>query len=769
MSDAFWRRVSLVLGLIVLAEIFGLMVFVANIEIKDLDLWLHIGMGKYIVQHGFHVPQTDILSCTIAGKPWINHEWLFQVIVYEVFQKGGAEGLLNMQVIVVTLATVLLMLLGYNHKKQLASIFILLLTSLVFQSRFTNRPDLFSLLFFAIYMYLLAWHIGQRWSVYALFIIQILWTNIHGFFFFGPLFIMIALLSEWLKRHARLPYEWSKIGRLTDEEYRRLKIILGLVVLACFFNPCTVKGALYPLGVFAQLSGKSKIFFQNIIELQRPVTWDNLLSATEYPYYKLMILLSFLSFVFNRRKIDISGLILWLVFLVFSLSALRNVVFFAFAAYLVFVTNAMTISLRDMAPMRIIDKKFIHIMSIVVKLFLAMWILQYGESMSMNGYYDQDTYEWKSEFGGISQKSYPYKAVDFLVENKVKGNFMNGFNTGAYLIGRCFPDIKVFMDGRTEVYGPDFFKYYRDMWEFPEKEEVYQALNKYKITGVFLHSLSNPIPGKLARVINANKEFVLVYLDFDGLIYLKDIPENKALIDKYRIDFEHWQPFPMDLLSLGSKKVIPTRNINRAYTLDALGYGDAALSELEVALQVTPVNYEPYKLRGKIYAERKDFRKAFENFRIAAMLNTGDQKIRMNLALSCYDMGEYAHAAEQYKKIINKWPDAPEGYFKLARVYVKLNQFDRAVNVLREGIQIDPRASTDALVISDMLVEAQAYEPAREVLERIIDKDKDGQIHYKLGQLYQLTGKQGLASEEFEKARKMNSDNKEIENTPKEG
>ena len=82
MTLSFWERLSIITGLVVLAALFGLMVFVANIEIKDLDLWLHIGTGRWIVNNGFQIPQGDILSCTIPGKPWINHEWLFQVIVY---------------------------------------------------------------------------------------------------------------------------------------------------------------------------------------------------------------------------------------------------------------------------------------------------------------------------------------------------------------------------------------------------------------------------------------------------------------------------------------------------------------------------------------------------------------------------------------------------------------------------------------------------------------------------------------------------------------
>ena len=763
MSDAFWKRLSLLTGLIVLAAIFGLMVFVANIEIKDLDLWLHMGMGKYIVQHGLHVPKVDILSCTIAGKPWINHEWLFQIIVYEIFKHSGAEGLLNFQVILVALTMLVLLILGYNNKKQLASLFILLLVSLVYQGRFTNRPDLFSLFFFAFYILMLSFYIGKRWSIYALFVAQVLWSNIHGFFFFGPLFVLIGIVSEWLKRHIPLPWEWNKTGRLTDEEFRRLKMIFVLVILACLFNPCTVKGAWYPVSIFFQISGKSRIFFQNIVELQKPIVWGTLFSFDHYPYYKLLIILSFLSFVFNRRKIDVSGLIVWLVFLFFSLAAVRNMIFFAFAAYLVFVTNALTISLRDMVPIRISDKKFIHILSITAKILLLVWILRFGSAVSMNGYFDLDTFEWKSEFGGISQRGYPYRAVDFLADNNIQGNFLNGFNTGAYLIGRCFPDIKVFIDGRTEVYGPDFFKYYRDLWETPTPEDVAKTLRRYRITGIFLHAVNHPVPEKMARIIHDHhKEFIPVYLDFDGMIFLKDIPQNQAVINKYRLDLDHWEAYPTDLLKLGVRKVPPIRNYRRAYALESLGYDEGALAELNYVLKITPGYDQAYKLKGKIYADLKDHRRAFENFRIAAMFNPHSFVNRKNLAMSYEDLGEYDYAAEQYQKIIAKWPNRGEGYFKLARALIKQKKFNEAVETLAQALTVVGDGKDDVMALSDMMMLEGAYAQAQQVLLLIAQKDQGLEVRRRLGQVYLATGEKEKAVEEFTEALKLDPGNAEL-------
>ncbi|MCR4336463.1 MAG: glycosyltransferase family 39 protein, partial [Candidatus Omnitrophica bacterium] len=572
MSENFWKRLSLLAGYVALIAIFSLLSFMANIEIKDLDLWLHIGMGRYIVGHGFQVPSVDVLSCTIAGQPWVNHEWLFQLIVYFVHQWGGPEALINMQVVLVSITMGVLLILGYNKNKQLATIFLLLLVSLVYQTRFTTRPDLFSLFFFSIYILVLAFYLDRRWATYILFGIQILWTNIHGFFFLGPVFIFIALIAEWSKRHLRLPYEWNHIARLTDDEYRRLKFIFIMVILACFFNPLGVQGAWYPVRVFFELSSESKIFFQKIVELKPPITWGNIFSAENYPFYKLLILLSFISFVFNRRKIDIGVLLFWLLFLFFSLGAVRNIVFFAFAAYLAFLSNIVHLTLEDVLPIEIVDKKFVHIGSTILKIFITIWVLQFWTDISTNGYFDFDKYERKSEFGGVALRSYPYHAADFLVENQVKGNFFNDFNTGAYLVGRCSPNIKVFIDGRTEVYGPEFFKDYQKIWEQDNPEAFKEALEKYQITGILLNSVHDPIPEKILVWTQEQKDWVPVYFDHDAVIYLKDIPENQPIIEKHRQDLAHRPATPVDLFRLGVKKVIPYQSINRAFTLENLGF-----------------------------------------------------------------------------------------------------------------------------------------------------------------------------------------------------
>jgi len=54
-------------------------------------------------------------------------------------------------------------ILGYNRDRQWLTVLTLLLVLLVYQSRFTIRPDIFSLLFFVLNIYILSLHINKRW------------------------------------------------------------------------------------------------------------------------------------------------------------------------------------------------------------------------------------------------------------------------------------------------------------------------------------------------------------------------------------------------------------------------------------------------------------------------------------------------------------------------------------------------------------------------------------------------------------------------------
>ena len=702
MSEQFWQRLNYIFGLIALGVVFGLTAFTASLEVKDLDLWLHLKTGKYITEN-LYVPAQDIFSCMIGGSPWNNHEWLFQVIIYNIWNVWGFDGLINMQIWVVLVTFLMLVFLSYSKHRQLLSAFFLLLLLVVYQTRFTIRPDIYSLMFFVAYMGVMSWFIDRRWSLWALMIIQVLWTNMHGFFFFGPLLVLVAIGSEFIKRRIPLPYEWNQTGRLKDDEYKRLKIFFPFILLACCINPLTFKGAWYPLGILLGLGGgETKVFFDHITELQKPITWATIW-APQYGAYKLVILLSGISLILNRRKIDISTVLIWVIFLIFSLMAVRNMVFFATAAYLVMMANVLTINWKEVIPFRFSNERFKYMTSLIFKFILIFWVVDNGTKLATNGYFDFNTYERKSEFWGVSQRSFPHKAVDFLVKNKIKGNFFNDFNSGAYLIGRTYPNIKVFIDGRTELYGSTFFKHYQKLWRDGNKELFLKDVATYNLTGIFLNNNNQQLPSKILKMVYQLPGWKMVYFDHDGIIFLKDVPANKAWIKQFEIDLKTWKPRPMDLQKIGSKQIEPLPITKRAYLLITLGLDDLVLREAHEAIKVSPDDYDAHKFIAEVYRNKKDYRKSFEYYRIATILRPYDLDNRLNFAGSYIHLKDYAGAIEQFERAIELDPRNVKAHFGMAKTWAMRGHEKKALEYLTLAQKLDPEDKVDVKKIRDII------------------------------------------------------------------
>ena len=60
--------------------------------VSDPDFWWHLRAGKLIWETRA-VPHADIFSATLAGREWVAHEWLSEVLMYLVNQAFGYTGL----------------------------------------------------------------------------------------------------------------------------------------------------------------------------------------------------------------------------------------------------------------------------------------------------------------------------------------------------------------------------------------------------------------------------------------------------------------------------------------------------------------------------------------------------------------------------------------------------------------------------------------------------------------------------------------------------
>ena len=357
-------------------------------------------------------------------------------------------------------------------------------------------------------------------------------------------------------------------------------------------------------------------------------------------------------------------------------------VYFAFAAFLVTGYNLAEVRFSDVVPFRFNSEKFLLLTGAALALLLMVQLIDFGNALSSHGYYDFDKYKQKSEFLGISQRNFPEKGVQFLIDNRIKGNFFNDFNSGAYLVGRAYPDVMVYMDGRTELRGPVFFKEYQKIWNNGDAKVFEAAVRRYHLTGAFVSTAGYSAPEKLLKMLAGKPEWKPVYFDFDAIILLKDAPENREWIRKFGIDLASWKPKELDLQELGPAKVVPYRYIRRARTLYDMGFIDPAVAEAQAALRVLPGYDEAFRVLGDAAEKKGDVQKAFEYYRLLCAHNSGDASYRKNLAMAYLALNNPAKAVEQAELAVELESDNVECKYALAKAYVKNKQYKRGYDIL---------------------------------------------------------------------------------------
>lgn len=679
-KEKLFQRVLKPAQFIIAIAAFVLIFVKAHMLLSDLDIWLHIKTGEYIIINKA-IPYYDIFSFVLDGKRWIDHEWLFQIITYLFYSKWQADGLIFLQSLSIVSAFFVLFMLGLRLvKSYLTAAIFLILTAYASIGRFNIRPDIFSLLFFAAYLFLLRFYINKK-PIWILIPLQAIWVNFHGYFFLGPLLIAVFLISELIRRKIKcLPWNWQKGFPLTDVSYNRLKAILLLTILANLLNPNGLSGLIYPATVLKGilLDGSGPLF-QHIVELKP--TWQFIKYMDSF---NIMLSILLATLVINRKNLEVGQLLLVLIFFLFSFT-MRNIHFFAFISYFVTLSNLSSIE-KNFKFAHIFKKNIISLFNAAMALLFIVWIVLQIKEIPTAAYYDFNENKFQSNFSGMDKRQYPIGALEFALKNKIGPNVLNNFNSGAYMIGKAYPELRVFIDGRTELYGSDFFKEYLSLIN-ADVDVFNKVTEKYQISAV-LFTIGN---SKIIKHIYKDPKWKLVFIDHAGLVFLKDTPFNKALIEKHELNLDNYSAPKTKPGYLYDNDLYPYPwpYISRARLFDFLEKEKALISECSEALRVSPVYAEPYLLMGKSYLRQGLYDKALDYLRTADALEKQNIATLLNLAI-CFRKLNHDQAAinilERILKIDRKNSNA---YYYLGKIYLSLDKEEDAIKVFKKAIRYE--------------------------------------------------------------------------------
>lgn len=159
----------------------------------DPDLWGHVRFGLDAF-HSHWVPLSDPYSFT-QDVPWINHEWLSELVMGVAYQGAGIVGLAVLKGSLVFLIFVLVLGVYTNAAFPAAAAAFLLLAVGTGRVTSTLRPQLWSLLAFAVLCRLLMATPRRGWLL-VFPVLFAVWTNVHGGWTVGA-----AVLAIWVAAH----------------------------------------------------------------------------------------------------------------------------------------------------------------------------------------------------------------------------------------------------------------------------------------------------------------------------------------------------------------------------------------------------------------------------------------------------------------------------------------------------------------------------------------------------------------------------------------
>jgi len=407
------------------------------------DTWWHLQAGRVTLERG-RILQTDLFSHTRYGTHWVNHSWLSQIVLFWLFDRFSYAGLALCMAALVTATFALVY--WQMEGGALTRAFILVLAAATAAVIWSARPQLFSFLLtaaVAYVLYLFKWRgVNRLWLLPPLFV---LWVNLHAGYALGFMVLAAFVAGEVLNHllASFIPAEdlmvsWQGIG-----------LVIGVSVLSFLLlvvNPNTTRMWTYYLDTV-----RIDVLQDFILEWRPP----DFHLLRMHPF--IWLLLGTLAAIgLSRRRLDGTDLVTLGLFGYAALLAARNVAPFALLAAPVLGRHLTSMGASQDPggdqPWRPHPRPASPLWATLNWALLMVVVALAGFQIHRVVRPEHNA--------ALQQETMPVDAVRWIEEQRPEGEIFNHYNWGGYLIWRLWPDYRVFVDGRTDLYGDDLLRRY---------------------------------------------------------------------------------------------------------------------------------------------------------------------------------------------------------------------------------------------------------------------------------------------------------------------
>src|SRR4051794_273008 len=372
------------------AGFFVLAAIAAVAPIRSYDYFWHLTTGRWIVEH-HSIPRFDPLTLASAHVPWVNGEWLYQIVLYALHGIGGDAGIS----IVSAMLAAAIFAIGVLIAQQDAGL-ALLIAGVAFagaSDRLGVRPAAAAALLIVIAIGLLGSKLRLVPLTIAYAILSIVWINVHPSALLAPVVALITILQIGPRK-------------------RNAVILTAASALALLVNPYGWNAILAPLRLTSEIHSGA---FVNAEWLPSTFAFFPLLYVT--------IAAVALLFIGTREK--------WA-------NAWRFVIFALLAALAIRYVRNQGLYFAAlpllMPPVGNVSRRISSALAACALIPLA-WAFQHDGHRP-----------------GIDEERFPARAVAALKSYNLAGNIYNADQFGGFVEWTFYPERRALTDGRNELF-----------------------------------------------------------------------------------------------------------------------------------------------------------------------------------------------------------------------------------------------------------------------------------------------------------------------------
>jgi tetratricopeptide (TPR) repeat protein len=490
-----------------LLVILGL-IFIATIGLRSIstpEIWTHLAQGKINAPISF-----------VASDSAVNTTWLYDKLAYTAWNIGKAPLLIVLNIAGLLTTFILLLQVSKKWGGPVSQGFALLIAGqLIFQS-IDVGPQVIMMLGIATTLYLTSTLKKQAVLFASLIPLQILWTNMHSSFIYGPLIVaLVAAQTAQQKSHG------GRTRKKQGVEVGTYAILALAMLLATAINPYFFK-----------------MHWQAIANLKAvaPAYWSSLF----IDYFQIQPLKPLILFVMilgagglitlkKKLPLTLTTLAIYSAFLLWT-SPKMSLLFVAMAfPFIVLSLTAISEYIRNSLE-HILGKNAKFLTPATSTVFILLIIMAMVPVVSNCAYINTGS---ASNFGmGIQEELYPSGAETIITDPAFPEKAINLAADGGYLAFKY--NRKVFIDYRSGRYSEELLKNLNATL-VGDRTAYNKMIEEYRPEAFIINTLHPSSAQGILTLLAMQSEGINIWqlAHFDGItaILLLNKPQYKGILN----------------------------------------------------------------------------------------------------------------------------------------------------------------------------------------------------------------------------------------------